>query len=102
MLVVETVRIETAVLLNEVARKTFDSGGGETDQVAESAGKQQGLATYLALLEHVINVVVDQQDASGKLKESTMEKAVTALNEVVGLVLEFLEDAQVGSSLLVP
>ncbi|KAG0592349.1 hypothetical protein M758_1G239200 [Ceratodon purpureus] len=94
MLVVETVRIETSVLLNEVARKTFDSGGGETDQVAESAGKQQGLATYLALLEHIINVVVDQQDASGKLKESTMEIAVTALNDVVGLVLEFLEDAQ--------
>ena len=34
-------------------------------------------------------------DANGKLKESTMEKAVVALNEVVGVVLEFLEDAQV-------
>jgi hypothetical protein len=94
MLVVETVRIETAVLLNEVARTTFDSGGGQTAPIAESAGKQQGLATYLSLLEHVINVIVDQQDASAKLKESTMEKAVAALTEVVGLVLEFLEDAQ--------
>lgn len=65
MLVVETVRIETAVLLNEVARTTFDSGGGETAPIAESAGKQQGLATYLALLEHVINVIVDQQGTSG-------------------------------------
>lgn len=65
MLVVETVRIETAVLLNEVARITFDSGGSETAQVAESAGKEQGLAAYLSLLEHVINVVVDQQGTSG-------------------------------------
>uniref|UniRef100_A0A7I4DPU4 Uncharacterized protein n=1 Tax=Physcomitrium patens TaxID=3218 RepID=A0A7I4DPU4_PHYPA len=84
-------RIETAVLLNEVARKTFDSGGGETAQVAESAGNQQGLATYFALLEHIIIVVVEQQD---KLMESTMEKAVAALTEVVGLIVEFLEDAQ--------
>lgn len=65
MLVVETVRIETAVLLNEVARTTFDSGGGETAPVADSAGKQQGLATYFSLLEHVINVVVEQQGTLG-------------------------------------
>lgn len=61
MLVVETLRIETAVLLNEVARMTFDSGGGQAAQAAEAAGKQRGVASYLALLEHVINVVVDQQ-----------------------------------------
>lgn len=61
MLVVETLRIETAVLLNEVARMTFDSGGGQVAQAAEAAGKQRGVASYLALLEHVINVVVDQQ-----------------------------------------
>lgn len=93
MLVVETLRIETAVLLNEVARKMFGSGG-QTTQVAESAGKQQGLATYLALLEHIVNVVVEQQDASGRLKESTLEFAFAALTEVIGLILEFLEDAQ--------
>lgn len=61
MLVVETLRIETAVLLNEVARMTFDSGGGQVAQAAEAASKQRGVASYLALLEHVINVVVDQQ-----------------------------------------
>lgn len=37
-------------------------------------------------------------DSSEKLKDSTMEKAFAALTEVVGFVLEFLEDAQVGSS----
>ena len=61
MLVVEILRIETAVLLNEVARMTFDSGGGQAAQTTEAVGKQRGVASYLALLEHVINVVVDQQ-----------------------------------------
>lgn len=37
---------------------------------------------------------------SGKLKESTVDKAVVALNEVVGLLIEFLEDAQVCNSFL--
>lgn len=36
--------------------------------------------------------------SSDKLMESTMEKAVAALTEVVGLIVEFLEDAQVGTS----
>lgn len=61
LLVVETLRVETAVLLNEVARMTFDSGGGEPAQAVDSDNKQQVLATCLALLEHVMNLVADQQ-----------------------------------------
>jgi hypothetical protein len=94
LLILETLRVETAVLLNEVARIVFDNSGGTlVAQNPEAAMKQRQLATFFFLLEHIMNVVAEQQDAGGNLGELAMEKAIVALDEVVGVILEFLEDA---------
>ncbi|CAM6083214.1 unnamed protein product [Calypogeia fissa] len=98
LLVAETLRVETAVILNEVAQAAFESGESaeaESSKTAEAASvRQRRLMTCFALLEHVITIVATQEDSSKQMQQTTLQKTLVALDEVVGIVLEFLEDAQ--------
>ncbi|KAG6543455.1 hypothetical protein Mapa_015125 [Marchantia paleacea] len=101
LLIVETLRVESAVLLNEVARSSFDPG--QEPQTSDgSSVKERRLMSCFALLESVINIVTNQEDEDKKMNESSLQridetvlqKMLIVVDEVVGLVIELLEDAQ--------
>ncbi|KAL2651419.1 hypothetical protein R1flu_019547 [Riccia fluitans] len=104
VLVVETLRVETPVLLNEVARRTFDSG-----QVAEtsqgSTVHERRLLSCFALLEEIINIAAEQAENEEATEKGELpgllhqpylicQRTLVALNEIIEPVIEFLEDAQ--------
>lgn len=60
LLIVETLRVESAVLLNEVARSSFDPGQ-EPRTTDGSSVKERRLMSCFALLESVINIVTNQE-----------------------------------------
>ncbi|KAL3700351.1 hypothetical protein R1sor_018373 [Riccia sorocarpa] len=104
VLVVETLRVETAVLLNEVARMTFEVGQVAGTSKGNSV-KERRLMSCFSLLEHIITIAAEQAeneeqrekgDLPGLLHDEYMisQKTLVALNEIIELVLEFLEDAE--------
>eukprot|EP01018_Ginkgo_biloba_P002063 Gb_26598 [translate_table: standard] len=95
LLVLETSRVEIDVILNELARLKFESNNGVASSSEEITLKQRNLANAYALIENIIKLIsnaAEKQDNS--ISETSMVKAMTALNESVGVVFDFLQDAK--------
>ncbi|KAG8072777.1 hypothetical protein GUJ93_ZPchr0006g41107 [Zizania palustris] len=96
LLVLESARIEVAVLLNELAYLKYESSKNSQKDDAISQ-KERNLAILFSLIERIIKMI---SNASGEgascqtIRESTIMKAITGLNETVSLVLDFLQDAK--------
>ncbi|GJN22490.1 hypothetical protein PR202_gb10055 [Eleusine coracana subsp. coracana] len=97
LLVLESARVEVAVLLNELAYLKYESS--ETSQTDDAISqKQRNLAILFSLIERVIKMISNASSAEGApsqaIRESTIIQAITGLNETISLVLDFLQDAK--------
>ncbi|WVZ73289.1 hypothetical protein U9M48_021615 [Paspalum notatum var. saurae] len=97
LLVLESARVEVAVLLNELAYLKYESS--KTSQTDEAISqKQKSLAILFSLLERIIKMMSNASSGEGApsqtIHESTIMQAITGLNETISLVLDFLQDAK--------
>ncbi|XP_040376742.1 uncharacterized protein LOC102708695 [Oryza brachyantha] len=96
LLVLESARIEVSVLLNELAYLKYESSKNfQRDDISQ---KEKNLAILFSLIERIIKMISNASGGEGAscqtIRESTIMKAITGLNETVGLVLDFLQDAK--------
>lgn len=97
LLVLESARVEVAVLLNELAYLKYESS--KTSQTDEAISqKQRNLAILFSLIERIIKMISNASSGEGApihtIRESTIMQAITGLNETINLVLDFLQDAK--------
>ncbi|XP_066332736.1 uncharacterized protein [Miscanthus floridulus] len=97
LLVLESARVEVAVLLNELAYLKYESS--KTSQTDEAVSqKQRNLAILFSLIERIIKMISNASSGEGApiqtIRESTIMQAITGLNETISLVLDFLQDAK--------
>ncbi|KAF8730097.1 hypothetical protein HU200_017064 [Digitaria exilis] len=96
LLVLESARVEVAVLLNELAYLKYKSS--KTSQADEAVSqKQRNLAILFSLIERIIKMISNASSEgapSQTISESTIMQAITGLNETINLVLDFLQDAK--------
>ncbi|KAG9456174.1 hypothetical protein H6P81_000682 [Aristolochia fimbriata] len=90
-LVLESSRVEVAVLLNELAYLKFEASTS-TECIPM---KKQNLAISFSLIEKIIRLISNVHEAKDKLiSDNTGMKVISGLNETVGVVLDFLKDAK--------
>ncbi|XP_071720906.1 uncharacterized protein [Rutidosis leptorrhynchoides] len=94
LLVLETSRVEIAVLLNDLAylkyEKSKDSQDAETILL-----KQRNLGIAFSLVEKIIKLISSvAKDESNIISDTVFTKIINGLNETIGLILEYLRDAK--------
>ncbi|KAK9280645.1 hypothetical protein L1049_014341 [Liquidambar formosana] len=94
LLVLESSRVEVAVLLNELAYLKYEAS--KNSSTAETIFlKQRNLAIAFSLVEKIIKLVSNLSGNEADLiSESTCIKVISGLNETIGVVLEYLQDAK--------
>ncbi|XP_071677326.1 uncharacterized protein [Lolium perenne] len=97
LLVLESARVEVAVLLNELAFSKYESS--ESSQIDGAISqKQRNLAILFSLIERIIKMISDASGGEGEpsqtIHERTIMQAIKGLNETISLVLDFLQDAK--------
>ncbi|XAR71016.1 hypothetical protein NMG60_11028091 [Bertholletia excelsa] len=94
LLVLESSRVEVAVLLNELAYLKYEASGNSS--YSESfVTKQRSLAVTFSLVERIIKLVSNiSGDEGGIIDEGTFPKVISGLNETIGVVLDYLQDAK--------
>ncbi|KAL5206928.1 hypothetical protein ABZP36_035137 [Zizania latifolia] len=97
LLVLESARIEVAILLNELAYLKYESSKNsqKDDDISQ---KKRNLAILFSLIERIIKIILNASSGKGAscqtIHESNIMKAINGLNETVSLVLYFLRDAK--------
>lgn len=97
LLVLESARVEVAVLLNELAYLKYESSkNSQTDDAISQ--KQINLAILFSLIERIIKMISNASSGEGApsqtIRESTIMQAIKGLNETINLVLDFLQDSK--------
>lgn len=95
LLVLETSRVEIAVLLNELAymkyEKPKDSSDAETVLL-----KQRNLGIAFSLVEKAIKLISRvAADGGDIISDKMFTKIINGINETVAVILEYLRDAKV-------
>ncbi|XP_020241641.1 neurochondrin isoform X2 [Asparagus officinalis] len=94
LLVLETARVEVAVLLNELAYSKYEASKSSVNNESILI-KQRNLAITFSLIEKIIKLISHASEIKGSpLSESTLTKVVAGLNETINLVLDFLQDSK--------
>ncbi|KAJ4707824.1 Neurochondrin [Melia azedarach] len=95
LLVLESSRVEIAVLLNELAYLKYEASKNTSSTAESSLSKQRNVAIAFSLVEKIIRLVSNIGENEGNLiDDSTFTKVINGLNETVGVVLEYLQDAK--------
>ncbi|XP_073101326.1 uncharacterized protein [Elaeis guineensis] len=95
LLVLESSRIEVAVLLNELAYLKYEASKSSSNTAETIVQKQRNLAISFSLIEKIIKLISNVSGAvDHPINESTLMKAIAGLNETINLVLDFLEDSK--------
>ncbi|KAI3881403.1 hypothetical protein MKX03_030703 [Papaver bracteatum] len=97
LLVLESSRVEVAVLLNEIAYMKYEEKQSVKGEAISL--KLQNLAVAFSLIEKIIKLVSsvcdDEEARAGcPVSESTLGKVFTGITETIGVVLEYLQDAK--------
>ncbi|KAI3442181.1 uncharacterized protein J3R85_001503 [Psidium guajava] len=96
LLVLESSRVEIAVLLNDVAYLKYEASKSSSSSNVDSIlSKQRTLAIAFSLIEKIIRLAANMGADEGDLiQENTFTKVIHGLNETIGVVLEYLQDAK--------
>ncbi|CAL5204978.1 unnamed protein product [Lathyrus oleraceus] len=95
LLVLEQSRVEIAVLLNELAYLKYEAPQDTLATVEAYSLKQRNVAVAYSLVEKIIKLISNVGENEGALlDEGTLTKLILQLNETIGVVLEYLEDAK--------
>ncbi|KAL9675403.1 hypothetical protein QQ045_003605 [Rhodiola kirilowii] len=95
LLVLESARVEVAVLLNEIAYLKYEAAS--SSQTTDTMRlKQRNVATSFSLVERIIKLIsnISSKEDTGIISGSTFSKVISGLNETVGVVLDYLQDAR--------
>ncbi|CAL5440109.1 unnamed protein product [Camellia sinensis] len=96
LLVLESSRVEVAVLLNELAYLKYEASKNSSSNSESILLKKQNLVVALSLVERIIKLIsnIGGDDEGSVISESTLTKVISGLNETIGVILEYLEDAK--------
>ncbi|KAI8569157.1 hypothetical protein RHMOL_Rhmol02G0256900 [Rhododendron molle] len=95
LLVLESSRVEVAVLLDELAYLKYEASKNSSSNSESGLLKQRNLAVVFSLVERITKLIsnIGGDEGSG-ISESTIMKVISGLNETIGVVLEYLQDAK--------
>ncbi|KAG6477556.1 hypothetical protein ZIOFF_066823 [Zingiber officinale] len=94
-LVLESSRVEVAILLNELAYLKYEPSSSSSDALGIIIQKQQNLALSFSLIEKIIKLLSNVSDAKDSpMKDSTLTKMVSGLEETINLIFDFLQDSK--------
>lgn len=95
LLVLESARVEVAVLLNDLAYLKYEASKDTSTTVETILLKQRNVAIAFSLVERVIKLTSTMDEVEGSIiGERTLIKVINGLNETINVVLEYLEDAK--------
>ncbi|CAA0841969.1 neurochondrin family protein [Striga hermonthica] len=98
LLVLETSRVEIAVVLNELAYLKYEASENSSRSSEAFTLKLRNLGIAFSLIEKIIELVSnlenEESNIASLISESTSIKIITGLNETIGLVLDYLQDAK--------
>ncbi|KAI7747237.1 hypothetical protein M8C21_002029 [Ambrosia artemisiifolia] len=94
LLVLETSRVEIAVLLNDLAYLKYEKSKEALDTESYTL-KQRNLGIAFSLVEKIIKLISHIAGDEGNIIcEKVFTKIITGLNETIGVILEYLRDAK--------
>lgn len=100
LLVLETSRVEIAVLLNELAYMKYEKAKDSSDVEAVLL-KQRNLSIAFSLVEKTIKLISRvAADGGDIISDKMFTKIINGLNETVAVILEYLRDAKVLTTVL--
>ncbi|KAK9674310.1 hypothetical protein RND81_12G225100 [Saponaria officinalis] len=91
LLVLESARVEVAVLLNELAYTKYEASSSKSEALPL---KISNLAIAFSLVEKVIKLISNISDEGGIVSDDIFTKVISGLNETLEVVLEYLKDAK--------
>lgn len=95
LLVSESARVEIAVLLNELAYLKYEASKDTSCTAENILSKQQNLAIAFSLVEKIIKLISNISGGEGSsISESTFIKVISGIDETIGVVLEYIQDAK--------
>ncbi|KAH9798938.1 neurochondrin [Citrus sinensis] len=95
LLVLESSRVEIAVLLNELAYLKYEASKNTSSTAESFFSKQRNVAIAFSLVEKIIRLISNIAESEGGLiDDNTFMKVMNGLNETIGVVLEYLQDAK--------
>ncbi|ONI34530.1 hypothetical protein PRUPE_1G485900 [Prunus persica] len=95
VLVLEQSRVEVAVLLNELAQLKDEASKRSSAPAETIVSKKRDVAIAFSLLEKIISLISNASENEGDIiDENTFMKVIKGLNETIGVVLEYLQDAK--------
>ncbi|CAN0840940.1 ncdn [Linum grandiflorum] len=94
LLVLESARVEVAVLLNELAYLKYEASKSALCEDTIPS-KQQNITIVFSLIEKIIKLISGMAEDEGSvIDESTIINMINGLNETATVVLEYLQDAR--------
>ncbi|KAL7121703.1 hypothetical protein ACP275_01G000900 [Erythranthe tilingii] len=99
LLVLESSRVEIAVILNELAYLKYEASKRLPPNAEIFLVKLRNLGVAFSLVEMIIKLISkfgenEESNSTCILTESTLTKIIGGLNETIGAVLEYLHDAK--------
>ncbi|KAM7271775.1 hypothetical protein ACFE04_030989 [Oxalis oulophora] len=95
LLVLETSRVEVAVLLNELAYLRYEVSKNSSSTAESIMAKQRNVDVCFSLVERIIKLISSIAENEGSLiGEGILTMVINGLNETINLVLEYLNDAK--------
>lgn len=97
LLILESSRVEIAVLLNDLACLKYDASNASSNR-ENILVKQRNLGVAFSLVEKIIKLISsfggEESTANAIISESTFTKIISGLNETIGVVLDYIRDAK--------
>ncbi|KAK6162123.1 hypothetical protein DH2020_001964 [Rehmannia glutinosa] len=99
LLVLETSRVEIAVVLNELAYLKYETSKNSSPSPETFPTKLRNLGVAFSLVERIIKLISkfgenEESNSISTISESTSKKVIDGLNETIGVVLDYLQDAK--------
>ncbi|KAL3650675.1 hypothetical protein CASFOL_007078 [Castilleja foliolosa] len=99
LLVLETSRVEIAVGLNELAYLKYEASKNSSQNAETFVVTLRNLGAAFSLVERIIKLVSnfgddEESNSASTISESTSSKIIGGLNETIGVVLDYLQDAK--------
>ncbi|KAL3844006.1 hypothetical protein ACJIZ3_001409 [Penstemon smallii] len=100
LLVLETSRVEIAVILNELAYLKYEANKNSPPDAETFLVKLRDLGVAFSLVERIIKLISklgenEESNSTSMISEITLTKIIGGLNETVGVALDYLQDAKV-------
>ncbi|XP_073301479.1 uncharacterized protein [Primulina huaijiensis] len=99
LLVLESSRVEIAVLLNELAYLKYEDDKNSSMNAEAFLVKLRNLGVTFALVERIIKLVAkfgesEESNSNSIITEGTFSKILGGLDETIGVILDYLQEAK--------